>query len=185
MSRIGKEPIVIPSGVEIHLDLPRVIIKGPKGELSLTVHKDIRVEMAENDGHQVLNVALVDPERQSAHAQWGTTRALLANMIEGVSRGFSVSLEVAGVGYKVNLRGSALVVSAGYSHEVSFELPKGVTATVDNMMVTLSGSDKQLIGRTAARIRKIRKPEPYKGKGIKYVGEVIRRKAGKTAKTGE
>lgn len=185
MSRIGKGPILLPKGIEVRADLPHVTVVGPKGELSAVLHRDIRLVQEVKDGQPVLNVSLVDPKNHVAHAQWGTTRALLANMVEGVSRGFSKSLEVTGVGFKVTLRGSTLVVSAGYSHEVPFDLPEGVSAVIENNVVTLSGMDKQLIGRTAARIRKIRKPEPYKGKGIKYAGEVIRRKAGKTAKTSE
>ncbi|HBL39435.1 TPA: 50S ribosomal protein L6 [Candidatus Uhrbacteria bacterium] len=185
MSRVGKALIPLPQGVEIRLDLPRVTVKGPKGELSMVLHKDIRLTEEEEGGRRVLKVSLDDPTDLTAHAQWGTTRALVANTVEGVSQGFSKILEVVGVGYKINLRGKTLVMSAGYSHEVSFELPDGVSAVVENNVVTLSGPDKQLIGEAAARIRKIRKPEPYKGKGIKYAGEAIRRKAGKTAKTGE
>ncbi len=185
MSRVGKAPIPLPQSVEIRLDLSRVTVKGPKGELSLILHKDVRLTEEEEGERRVLKVSLDDPTDMTAHAQWGTTRALVANMIEGVSRGFSKSLEAVGVGYKISLRGKTLVMSAGYSHEVSFELPEGVLAVVENNAVTLSGPDKQIIGEAAARIRKIRKPEPYKGKGIKYVGETIRRKAGKTAKTGE
>src|SRR3989338_11228694 len=146
MSRVGKALIPLPQGVEIRLDLPRVTVKGPKGELSAVLHKSIRLTEAEEEGGRVLKAFLDDPTDLTAHAQWGTARALVANMVEGVSRGFSKTLEMVGVGYKMSLRGHALVMNAGYSHEVSFELPDGVSAVVENNAVTLSGPDKQRIG---------------------------------------
>jgi len=184
MSRIGKGPINLPDGIEVSWQPPVMTVKGPKGELSAKLHSAVSFVEETEDGQRVLRAVLVDGHA-SEQAQWGTARALVANMVEGVSQGFSKTLEVVGVGYKVNIQKDKLIISAGFSHEVPFELPTGISASVENNTVTISGFDKQLVGQITSRIRKIRKPEPYKGKGIKYVGEVIRRKAGKTAKTGE
>lgn len=184
MSRVGKKPIVLPAGVEVTWNAPVVTVKGPKGTLSQSLHPSVSFRQETEDGSQVLLVEVSDGFA-SAPAQWGTARAIVANMVEGVSEGFSTSLEVVGVGYKANVQGTTLMISAGYSHDVPFALPEGITAKVEGNTITLFGFDKQMLGQVAARIRKIRKPEPYKGKGIKYVGEHIRRKAGKAAKAGE
>lgn len=184
MSRVGKNPIPLPEGVTARVENVSVTVKGPKGELSMTVHPSIVVAQETIDGAPALVVSLIDPNGDK-RAQWGTARTLLMNMVLGVSQGFSKSLEVVGVGYKANVQGATLMINAGFSHDVPFPLPAGVTAVVQGNVITLTGADKHLVGVTAARIREIRRPEPYKGKGIKYVTEVIRRKAGKAAKTTE
>src|SRR3989339_210695 len=186
MSRIGKQPIVIPSGVEVILEGKHtVIVKGTKGTLSRVFNSAVSFWIEEKDGQKQVVLTITKEDDKDARAQWGTARSVLANMIHGVAEGFSKQLEVNGVGYRVNLSGNTLVLHVGYSHEVPFLIPEGIEMTVENNLVTIKGADKELVGETAARIRKIRKPEPYKGKGIKYVDEVIRRKAGKSAKAGE
>ena len=175
MSRIGKLPIAVPSGVEVKLGTDVVEVKGPKGTLSTPVCSLLNYELA--DGQLVLTRKVDD--RQS-RAQHGLRRTLLANCVEGVTKGFSKALEVIGVGYRVAVKGNMVELSVGYSHPVLVDLPDGVKASVEGQVLTISGIDKELVGEMAARIRRIRKPEPYKGKGIKYVDEVIRRKVGKT-----
>ena len=185
MSRVGKTPIVIPSGVEVDINLPVIKVKGPKGELSAKLNKLVSIELAEENDEKVLKVSIENTDDVTSKAQWGTARSVVANLVSGVSEGFSKSLEVVGVGYKASVKGNTLIVHAGYSHEVPYELPEGISASVEGNTITISGIDKQLVGHVASCVRKIRKPEPYKGKGIKYVDEVIRRKAGKTAKSAE
>lgn len=185
MSRVGKDPIILPEGVTVELNLPYVVVKGPKGELRAELNALVSVVESTEESGRVLTVSVENTNDKNARSQWGTARSILANLVQGVHEGFSKSLEVIGVGYKANVQGKTLVVSAGYSHDVPLELPEGITASVENNVITVSGSDKQLVGQVASRIRKIRKPEPYKGKGIKYVDEVVRRKAGKTAKASE
>ncbi len=180
MSRIGKMPVPVPAGVEVRLEGSRVTVKGPKGELVRELHPNVKVVQA--DG--ALTVSVVDPENTGDRALWGLFRNLLRNMVEGVTKGFEKKLEVIGVGYKVSGSGAKIVLDLGFSHEVPVELPKGITALVEKNTITLSGADKELLGETAARIRAFRPPEPYKGKGIKYIDEHIRRKAGKAAKAG-
>lgn len=182
MSRIGRKPIVIPSGVQLTVQDRSVSVKGPKGQLSFTLNQAVTVAQATEDGASVVNVTVALPDNKKQRAQWGTTRALIQNMITGVTEGFSRSLEVVGVGYRANVQGTKVVFDVGYSHPVEFPLPEGVTAKVEKSIVTVSGIDRQLVGETAARMRRIRKPEPYKGTGIKFTDEVIRRKAGKTGK---
>ncbi len=176
MSRIGKKPIEIPQGVEIKIDGQKVLVKGLKGELSFEVRPEIKVETKEGK-------VLVSPqiETKSTKAFWGLTRALLQNMIKGVTEGYEKKLEMEGVGYKANLEGQNLVLNVGFSHSVKIEAPEGIKFAVEKNMITVSGIDKGLVGQTAAKIRKVRPPEPYKGKGIRYVGEQIRRKEGKRA----
>ena len=177
MSRIGKKIIAIPSGVTITVAGGRALVKGPKGELALMVHPDMNVEV--NDGA----VAIIPSKNGSKKAPgiWGLTRTLVANMVIGVTNGFEKVLEFEGIGYRVNLEGSALIMRLGFSHPVQFDAPKGITFAVVKNTITISGIDKELVGEVAARIRSLKKPEPYKGKGIRYRGEVIRRKAGKKA----
>ncbi len=183
MSRIGKKPIQIPGGVDIAVTESEVRVKGPKGELKQALHRSVRVERRQDDVlGDVLEIKVRDEQNKKDRALWGLFQRLIANMIAGVTKGFERQLEFVGVGYKVALSGKTLKMEVGFSHEVEFPLPAGIDAKVDKNTVTLAGIDKQLVGETAARIRRIRKPEPYKGKGIKYVGEVIRRKAGKSAK---
>ena len=178
MSRIGKLPITVPGGVDIKIDGQQVTVKGPKGELSLVVAEPIRVAL--EDG-QVL-VTRPDDERAS-RALHGLTRTLINNDIVGVTEGYAKQLEVVGTGYRVQQKGAGLEFALGFSHPVLVEAPAGITLTVEgNNKLTVSGISKQAVGEAAANIRKIRKPEPYKGKGVRYAGEVVRRKAGKAGK---
>ncbi len=178
MSRIGKKPIEIPQGVDVKIDGRNVIVKGPKGQLSQTIAgRDILVEKKDN----FLIVGL-EKETKPNRALWGTIRALLQNNILGVTAGFEKKLEMVGVGYKASCPDDKMLrVEAGFSHPVIVALPDGITATVAKNVIVISGIDKQQVGETAARIRKIRVPEPYKGKGIRYQGEIVRRKEGKKA----
>jgi large subunit ribosomal protein L6 len=178
MSRIGRLPIDIPAGVDVKVDGSAVTVKGPKGELSLTVASPIEVTLEDN---QVL-VTRPDDERLSRSLH-GLTRTLIANNIVGVTQGYSKGLEIVGTGYRVAQKGSSVEFALGFSHPVTVDAPAGITFAVEgNNKLTVSGIDKQAVGETAANIRKIKKPEPYKGKGIRYAGEVVRRKAGKSGK---
>jgi large subunit ribosomal protein L6 len=178
MSRIGRLPIDIPAGVDVKVDGRAVTVKGPKGELGLTVAQPIEVKV--EDG-QVL-VTRPDDER-SSRSLHGLTRTLIANNIIGVTQGYSKGLEIVGTGYRVAQKGSSVEFALGFSHPVTVEPPAGITLTVEgNNKITVAGIDKQAVGEAAANIRKIKKPEPYKGKGIRYAGEVVRRKAGKSGK---
>jgi large subunit ribosomal protein L6 len=180
MSRIGKKPIEIPAGVKVALNNDVITVTGPKGELKTTLMPDIEVKSTDEE---IICTVRIPSKKVSAY--WGLTRSLIANMVEGVTKGFSKKLELVGVGYRAKQNGTGASISVGYSNPVEFPAPKGVEIKVeDNTNITISGIDKQLVGEVAAKIRKIRKPEPYKGKGIKYAGEVIRRKAGKAGKTG-
>lgn len=185
MSRVGKKPVVVPNGVDVTIDGNTVLVKGPKGQLSEHLNEAVAIELVENDGVKTVNVSVSNQTDKNERSQWGTARALISNMVVGVSDGFSKQLEVNGVGYRVNLSGKNLVLNVGYSHEVPYQLPDGIEAVVEGNLITISGASRHLVGEVADSIRKIRKPEPYKGKGIKYVDEVIRRKAGKAQKAGE
>lgn len=186
MSRIGKQPILVPGGVDVKIGAGEAQVKGPKGALQVPLHPLTKVNL---DG-EVLAVAVDDPDDRQQKAMWGLTRALLANAVLGVSAGFEKNLVVVGVGYRADLKGKNLDLALGFSHSVAVEAPQGIEFTIDNpppdienaqAMVKVSGADKELVGRTAANIRKLRPPEPYKGKGIRYSDEYVRRKAGKTA----
>ena len=177
MSRIGKQPIPIPSGVEVKIGKEAVEVKGPKGELKTPCHPAVSYEI--KDG--AVTVSRVD-DSQEARAQHGLRRTLLDNCVVGVSRGFDKVLEVVGVGYKVAVKGNVVEMALGFSHPVLIDLPKGISAKAEGAKLTLSGPDKEQLGELAATIRRLRKPEPYKGKGIKYENEYIRRKAGKSGK---
>jgi large subunit ribosomal protein L6 len=178
MSRIGRLPIDVPSAVNVTIDGSAVNVKGPKGELSLVVPSPI--EVALEDGQ--LLVTRPDDERASRSLH-GLTRTLIANQIVGVTEGYSKGLEVVGTGYRVAAKGESLEFALGYSHSITVDPPKGISFTVEgNNKVTVNGIDKQAVGEVAANIRKLRKPEPYKGKGVRYAGEVVRRKAGKSGK---
>ncbi|RLP83862.1 50S ribosomal protein L6 [Mycetocola lacteus] len=178
MSRIGRLPIQIPAGVTVAVDGQNVAVKGPKGELSLVVASPIEVALEEN---QVL-VTRPNDERDSRSLH-GLTRTLINNQIIGVTDGYTKGLEVVGTGYRVALKGANLEFALGFSHPVVVEPPAGITFSVEgNNKVTVAGIDKQAVGEVAANIRKIRKPEPYKGKGVRYAGEIVRRKAGKAGK---
>jgi large subunit ribosomal protein L6 len=179
MSRIGKLPIAVPSGVDVAIDGAQVTVKGPKGTLSHTVAAPITVEQAEG----VLDVKRPDDERESK-ALHGLTRTLVNNMVVGVTEGYEKKLEIVGVGYRVLSKGpTQLEFQLGYSHPITFNAPDGITFTVEGpTRLGVQGIDKQLVGEVAANIRKLRKPEPYKGKGVRYAGEHIRRKVGKAGK---
>ncbi|MGO1434033.1 MAG: 50S ribosomal protein L6 [Canibacter sp.] len=178
MSRIGKLPIAIPGSVNVTIDGQSVTVKGPKGELSLVVAEPIRAAL--EDGQVI--VTRPDDERDS-RALHGLTRTLISNDIVGVVEGYSKSLEVVGTGYRVQQKGNGLELALGFSHPVTFEAPEGVTLSVEgNNKITVSGISKQAVGEVAANIRKLRRPEPYKGKGVRYAGENVRRKAGKAGK---
>jgi len=177
MSRIGKLPIDIPSGVTITVDSSDISVKGPKGELTVPHLSDVTVTVADNTA----TVARKDDER-IAKAQHGLQRALLNNAVVGVTQGFEKKLEVNGVGFRVNGGGQEIEMSLGFSHPVKYKAPEGIQLTVEKMTITVNGISKQQVGQAAAEIRALKKPEPYKGKGIKYAGEVILRKAGKAGK---
>jgi len=176
-SRIGKKPIVIPAGVQVTRDGGTIRVKGPKGEMSFTIGHGVEVEL----GPQEVTVTQAGGGKQ-ALALHGTTRAILANMVTGVTTGFSKALEIVGTGYRAQLAGKKLTMQLGYSHPIEFDPPAGISIVVESpTKLTVNGHDKQLVGQVAAEIRDFRPPEPYKGKGIKYAGEYIRRKAGKAA----
>jgi large subunit ribosomal protein L6 len=178
MSRIGRLPIPVPSGVEISLDGQAITVRGPKGTLSHTIAEPIKVEQ----GEAVLTVVRPDDQRES-RALHGLTRSLVANMVVGVTEGYTKALEIRGVGYRVTAKGSDLEFALGYSHPVPVIAPPGITfAVATPTRLTVSGIDKQQVGEVAANIRKLRKPDPYKGKGVRYEGEQIKLKVGKTGK---
>jgi large subunit ribosomal protein L6 len=175
MSRIGKYPVEVPSGVEVELSGQTLTAKGNLGTLRLVVSNEVTASIA--DG-----TVTIAPKSETKHsrAMWGTTRALVNNMVTGVSKGFSVTLEINGVGYRAAVQGSTLNLQLGYSHDIAFPIPSDVRITCERpTVITLSGADRQRVGQVAAEIRAYRPPEPYKGKGIKYAGEIVRRKEGK------
>ncbi len=177
MSRIGKKPITIPQGVKVQLEDRLVRAEGPKGKLVQPIPSGLGAAM--HDGQIVITR---ENDQRTVRALHGLTRALVANMVTGVKEGFERKLEIVGIGYRAQLQGKALQLSLGYSHPVVFPLPDGISAEVERQVViTLRGADKALLGQTAAKLRELRKPDPYKGKGIRYSGEVIRRKVGKKA----
>ncbi len=178
MSRVGKKLITIPAGVTLTVANGEIRVKGPKGELVRSVHPAVTITVADN----TCTVDVANKEEKSERSLWGTFGAHIRNMIEGVTNEFSKKLEVNGVGYRVAAQGKDLKLEVGFSHPVIFPMPATVKATIEKNVITLVSADKELLGKTAAEIRAIRKPEPYKGKGIKYMDETIRRKAGKAAK---
>lgn len=179
MSRVGKQPVTIPDGVTVEVDGSRVEVKGPRGELSTSFHPDMKI--AVEDGE----VRVSRPTEQARHRSLhGLTRSLIGNMVEGVTEGYQRSLEIHGVGYRVQQKGRGIELNVGFSSPVEFEAPEGIELAVESpTLLHVRGVNKQLVGEIAARIRKVRPPEPYKGKGIRYLGEQIRRKAGKAAAT--
>ena len=188
MSRLGKLPIELPDGTQVKIEDGFVIVKGPKGELKTRTNDLIAIELSEKEikvypastkGGEVVNL---DKKEKSL---WGLYRSLVDNMVIGVNKGFEKKLEINGVGYRAAVSGNKLTLNVGFSHPVEYNLPDGISAQVENNIITIAGIDKQSVGEVAAQIRKVRKPEPYKGKGIKYIDEVIRRKVGKTAAKGE
>ncbi len=181
MSRIGKAPIAIPAGVTVTVSGEKVTVKGPKGTLEQTVHSDLSVKV--EDGHVVVTRPTDDREHRAQHGLW---RALIHNMVVGVSEGYRKEMELVGVGYRATATGQVLELALGYSHAIDIKLPPEVKVEAKsernkNPLIILESDDKQLLGQVCAKIRSLRKPEPYKGKGIKFVGEIIRRKSGKSA----
>ncbi len=177
MSSIYKNPVAIPANIEVKIDGDFVIVKGPKGELRMEKREDIAMSLKDN-------MVIMEGVSEKTHKAFlGLTRSLLINMISGVTDGYGKKLELEGVGFKVALAGNKLIMQLGFSHPVEFEAPEGITLGVEKNVISVSGIDKYLVGQTAANIRKLKKPEPYKGKGIRYQGEVIRRKEGKKAGT--
>lgn len=175
MSRIGKKPVAIPAGVTVSLEGTDLTVKGPKGELAMSFVPEVAVKH-ENDE------IVVNPvnETKRARSMWGMQRSMVANLVEGVTEGFSKKLAITGVGYRAQMKGSSLNLQLGFSHDINFPVPEGIKIeTPDQTTVVVSGIDKQLVGETAAKIREYRKPEPYKGKGVRYDGEYIFRKEGK------
>ena len=180
MSRIGKKPIAIPEGVTVNVEGNKVSVKGPKGELKKEVRSELKVEVKEKE-------VTVVPQKESKRTQafWGLTRALVANMIEGVTSGFEKKLEIQGVGFRAAVEGEELVLNVGFSHPVKVKIPKDIQVSIEKSIITVNGINKELVGQVAANIKKVKKPEPYKGKGIRYLGEEVRRKVGKKVATTE
>jgi large subunit ribosomal protein L6 len=176
MSRIGKKPVSIPTGVDVTLDKRVITVKGPKGTLTFEHRREVKVTIEEGS----LQVAKSGDGKQ-AQALWGTTAKTIANMIIGVTTGFEKALELNGVGYRMNLQGKKLNLALGFSHPVEMVLPEGITAVLEGNVLKVSGADKQQVGEFAAVVRKLKPVEPYKGKGFRYVGEIVRRKEGKKA----
>lgn len=177
MSRVGKSPIIIPSGVTVTVDNEMIVANGPKGSLSQFAMPDIKLVQA--DGVLTISRSKDEPKIRARH---GLMRSLVFNMVEGVSQGFERKLEINGVGYRVALQGADLKLNIGFSHDVIYKLPPGVTATIEQNVITISGISKQQVGQAAAEIRALKKPEPYKGKGIRYQDERVIKKAGKSGK---
>jgi len=176
MSRIGRKPVTVPKGVTLQLEGNSVAVKGPRGELRRSLHPDMQIALDKDQ------FTVARPSEEKRHkALHGLTRTLVQNMVEGVSKGFSKTLEIQGVGYKAEAKPYGVNLIVGYSHPVKYEAPKGIKISVDNnIVVKIEGADKELVGQVAAELRLVRPPEPYKGKGIRYQGEHVRRKAGKT-----
>lgn len=177
MSRLGKLPIEIPSGTQARLEHGFIIVKGPKGELKTRLHELIKVDITDKE----IKVSVNNPANVKENSLWGLFRSLIKNMVVGVNEFYTKKLEINGVGYKAAVSNNKLTLNVGYSHPVIYELPAGLKVEVQANNVIISGIDKYMVGEAAAQIRRIRKPEPYKGKGIKYSDEILRRKAGKTA----
>ncbi|MFA5355433.1 MAG: 50S ribosomal protein L6 [Candidatus Paceibacterota bacterium] len=174
MSRIGRKEIIIPQGVEVKIEGLKLTAKGQKGELTRTFRPEVKIEMKDN-----VIATSIKTEEKLDKSLWGLTRMLIFNMVEGVSKGFEKKLEIQGVGFRAEVAGKSLNMNLGFSHPVNMEIPEGIQVSVEKNIITVSGTDKELVGQFSANIRKKREPEPYKGKGIRYVGEIIRRKVGK------
>ena len=179
MSRVGKKPIQIADKVEVKIDNNLVTVKGPKGELKSTIHPLVEVVIENNK----VNVSVKKEKNKLERSLWGTTRQIINNMVIGVTEGYQKKLEINGVGYRSEVSSKKLILNVGYSHHVEFIVPDDIDVSVEKNVITITGIDKQKVGEIAAQIRKIKKPEPYKGKGIKYADEIIIRKAGKRAKS--
>jgi large subunit ribosomal protein L6 len=177
MSRLGKNPIQIPAGTQVKIENNFVMVKGPKGELKEKLHDLVKIEFDDKE----IKLKIDDKEDKKQKSLWGLYSRLVLSMVKGVNTPYEKSLEINGVGYKASIAGNKIILNVGYSHPVNFILPDGVSGQIKENIITLSSIDKQLLGETAARIREVRKPEPYKGKGIKYSDEIIKRKQGKTS----
>lgn len=180
MSRIGKKKIILPPGVTLDIQKNEVVIKGPKGELRQKLHP--HVTLAKDD--EGYNLTVVSENNKQDRALWGTFASLLLNMVKGATEGFKKQLEINGVGFKAAMKGTSLMLEVGFSHPVEVKPVQGIKFAVEKNLITVEGFDKQVVGEMAAQIRRIKKPEPYKGKGIRYIDEIVRRKAGKTATKG-
>jgi large subunit ribosomal protein L6 len=178
MSRIGKKPIVIPNGVQVTQNGQKVAVKGPKGNLEVEIHPKVQVTIADNE----VTVDVKNHENKLERSLWGLSRSLVANAVQGVVSGYEKKLEINGVGYRGSVTGKTITLLLGFSHPVEMEVPEGLTAAIEKNVITITGIDKQMVGEFAAKVRAKKKPEPYKGKGIKYSDEVIIRKAGKVVK---
>lgn len=181
MSRLGKLPIELPTGTQAKIDGEFIIVKGPKGELKTKLSNLVDVKIDEKE----ITVSIKDFKDKKERSFWGLYRSLINNMVLGVNEGFEKKLEINGVGYRAQASGKKITLNVGFSHPVEYDLPDGITAEVEGNVITINGIDKQLVGEVASQIRKIKKPEPYKGKGIKYIDEIIQKKEGKTAAKGE
>jgi large subunit ribosomal protein L6 len=182
MSRIGKKPVLVPAGVTIVSNDEQLTVTGPKGVLNLASHPRVRFEQVEDEAKgTIVNVNVEDESEDKAI--WGTMRAHVNNMVHGVTEGWKKELELNGVGFKMNISGKTLKMSLGFSHDINYALPEGIDAVIDGNKLSIAGIDKELVGKTASEIRSFKKPEPYKGKGFKYSDEIVRRKAGKAAKS--
>lgn len=180
MSRIGKKTVAVPEGVEVKIEKRQVSVKGPKGNLVFEFHPDMKVILEEKE-LRVENTK----KTKAAGALWGLTRVLISNMIEGVTKGYKKQLELQGVGYRMAVKGKKLDMALGFSHPVEVDIPEGLEAKIEKNILTVSGIDKQKVGQFTASVRRLKKVEPYKGKGFRYVGEIVRKKAGKKATTAE
>lgn len=178
MSRLGKLPVLIPAGVTLEIGGSDINVKGPKGTVKVLLAKNVKVEVVDNNAI----VTIADKDNNKQKALWGLTRMLLANAVTGVTVGYAKTLDLVGVGFKAAVTGQKITLNLGFSHPIEFNVPAGVTVTQEKNALTISGIDKQKVGQVAAEIRALKKPEPYKGKGIKYSDEIVRRKAGKVAK---
>lgn len=182
MSRVGKKPILIPENVEVKIENQKVIIRGPKGELTQEVRPEIKVELKENKIFVLPQKPTAStPETKQTKAFWGLTRSLLSNIIEGVTTEFEKKLEIEGIGFRAVIEGENLLLHVGFTHPVKLKIPQGIKVSVEKNIISVSGIDKEAVGQFSAIIRKAKPPEPYKGKGIRYVGETIKRKVGKRA----
>ncbi|GAB4548595.1 MAG: 50S ribosomal protein L6 [Phycisphaerales bacterium] len=179
MSRLGKKPITVPSGVDIAIDGRKVSVSGKQGNLTFEHRPEVSVAYDKDAKEVTVSIDEKDMKQKAVLAHWGTTRSILANMVEGVTKGYEKKLEVVGVGYTAQLNGQKLALKVGFANTIEKTVPQGVDVKVDKQMVTITGPDKQAVGQFAAEVRAVRKPEPYNGKGIKYHDEVVRRKSGK------
>ena len=178
MSRIGKKPIKIPIGVEVKIEGKKITVNGSKGELSLEIRPEVKVDIKEDK-------IIISPQKETKEtmAFWGLTRALISNMVDGVTKEFEKKLEIQGIGFGAKVEGKEIVLSVGFSNPIRMNIPEGINISVEKNIITISGINKELVGQIAATIRKVKPPEPYKGKGIRYLGEVVKRKVGKKAIT--